>query len=51
MTVKVSEVEDKICSVWKGAKTLSQLPDMESNWITKKEFEDYGSQIIHRKCF
>ena len=49
--IKIHDVEDKITAVWEGANYISRLPFMESNWINKNEYEEYGSAIVHRKCF
>lgn len=49
--VKVRDTENKITSVWEGAKLSSQSSAMESSWITKEEFEESGSTIVFRKCF
>lgn len=48
--IKIHDV-NKIKAVWEGANYISMLPFMESNWITKDEYEEYGSAIVHRKCF
>ena len=49
--VKVTDAENKMFSVWNGAKMFSKLPGMESLWITKEEYEESGATIVHRKCF
>ena len=49
--IKIHDVEDKICAVWKGANILSMMSSMKSNWITKDEYQEYGNAILHRKCF
>ena len=38
-------------AVWIGGSILSSLPIFESMVITKKEHEEYGATIVHRKCF
>lgn len=49
--IKVRDTENKITSVWEGAKSISKLSEMESSWITKSEYEESGATIVHRKCF
>ena len=34
-----------------GGKILSAISTFKSSWITQDEYYDYGSSIIHRKCF
>eukprot|EP00761_Pharyngomonas_kirbyi_P014290 gb/GECH01014320.1/.p1 GENE.gb/GECH01014320.1/~~gb/GECH01014320.1/.p1 ORF type:complete len:382 (+),score=107.41 gb/GECH01014320.1/:1-1146(+) len=38
-------------SAWKGGSILSCLPEVESAWISKKDYEEEGSRIVQRKCF
>jgi actin len=39
-------------SVWIGAAVLSSLQKFERIWITKKQYEEYGSSsIVHARCF
>ena len=38
-------------AVWQGGAVASKLPNFESNWITKTEYEEAGATIVHRKCF
>ena len=49
--IKIHDVEDKIRAVWEGANIFSMKSFMESNWISKMEYEEYGKTILHRKCF
>ena len=48
---EVREVEDKIKAVWEGAKIFSKFNKVESSWITRQEYEEYGETILHRKFF
>jgi actin len=36
--------------VWVGGRVMANLPDFPDMVITKKEFAEYGAQIVHRKC-
>ena len=49
--IKIHDVEDKIRAAWQGANILSMMPIMESYWINKFEYEEYGNAILHRKIF
>lgn len=51
MRVKVVSSEERKYSVWIGGSILSSLSTFQSSWVTKKEYEETGSHIVHRKCF
>jgi len=48
--VKIIAPAERRYSVWTGGSILSSLESFNDTWITKKEFEECGPQIIHRKC-
>lgn len=48
--VKIIAPEDRYYSVWIGGSTLCSLSSFESQWITKDEYDECGSEIVHRKC-
>ena len=48
---KVSGSPERKYSVWIGGSILCSLPSFEDLWITKKEYEEFGPSIVHRKCF
>jgi len=48
---KVSGPPERKYSVWIGGSILCSLPSFEDLWITKKEYEEFGPSIVHRKCF
>jgi actin-related protein len=48
--VKIIASNDRYYSVWTGGSTLSSLSTFESQWITKEEYEENGTEIVHRKC-
>eukprot|EP01083_Nonionella_stella_P086766 241222_1 len=37
-------------STWVGGSILASLCTFEEMWITKREYEEYGPAIVHRKC-
>lgn len=49
--VKVSAPPDRMFAVWTGGSVLSSLSVFQQMWITKKEFQEMGPHIVHRKCF
>ena len=49
--VKVIASPNGKFATWIGGSLLSNFYFFESQWITKAEFEENGSTIVHRKCF
>ncbi|XP_060908639.1 uncharacterized protein LOC132985323 isoform X2 [Labrus mixtus] len=50
-SVHVTSPKDRDFSVWRGGAVLANLPTFSSAWISHEEYEEYGPQIIFRKCF
>jgi actin-related protein len=51
MEIKVIAPPERKYSVWIGGSILSALGTFQSMWITKKEYDEAGPAIVHRKCF
>lgn len=49
--VRVRASPDRKFSVWIGGSILSSLPSFQQSWVLREEYEEYGSRIVHRKCF
>ena len=49
--VKVVAPSERKYSVWIGGSILSSLTSFQDNWVTREEYLDSGSSIVHRKCF
>lgn len=47
---KVHAPENRMHSVWIGGSILSSLSTFQSLWISKREYDEVGVNIIHRKC-
>ncbi|XP_064195993.1 uncharacterized protein LOC135257312 isoform X1 [Anguilla rostrata] len=50
-TVRVTSPKDRDFSVWRGGAVLASLPSFGVAWISEEEYEEFGPQIIFRKCF
>jgi len=50
VSVKVSAPEQRNFSVWSGGSILASLKTFDQMWISKKEYEESGPSIVHRKC-
>ena len=48
--VDVSVLPEKGFPIWEGAKNFSNMLS-ENNWISRNEYEEFGSVVVHRKCF
>ena len=46
----IASIERKL-SIWNGCSIISNISTFESSWITKTQYEESGSTIVHRKCF
>lgn len=51
MKIKVVAPPERKYSVWIGGSILASLSTFQQMWITKAEYEESGSSIVHRKCF
>ncbi|KPP73753.1 hypothetical protein Z043_107143 [Scleropages formosus] len=49
--VRVTSPEDRDFSVWSGGAVLARLPSFALAWISQGEYEEFGPQIVFRKCF
>jgi actin-related protein len=51
MNVKVIAPPERKYSVWIGGSILASLQSFKNMWISKKEYNELGPSIVHRKCF
>lgn len=49
--VKVVAPPERKYSVWIGGSILASLSTFQQMWISKQEYDESGSGIVHRKCF
>ncbi|KAL2081877.1 hypothetical protein ACEWY4_021695 [Coilia grayii] len=50
-SVRVTSPKDRDFSVWSGGAVLANLPAFSAAWISQDEYEEFGPQIVFRKCF
>lgn len=48
--VKVYAPAERKFSVWIGGSMLSTLSTFKDQWITKMDYQEYGTNIVHKKC-
>jgi len=51
MKIKIIAPPERKYSVWIGGSILASLSSFDSMWVTKAEYDECGTSIIHRKCF
>jgi actin-related protein len=51
MTIKVIAPPERKVSVWIGGSILSSLATFQTMWISKQEYDEAGSGVVHSKCF
>ncbi|CAF4370240.1 unnamed protein product [Didymodactylos carnosus] len=51
MKTRVIAPPERKYAVWIGGSILSSLATFQSMWISKQEYDESGSSIVHRKCF
>ena len=51
MKINVISSPERKYSVWIGGSILSSLSSFQEMWVTKAEYDESGSSIVHRKCF
>jgi actin len=49
--VKVAAPNERKYTGWIGGSILASLSTFQVMWITKSEYDEQGSSIVHRKCF
>ncbi len=51
MKVRIIAPPERKYAVWIGGSILSSLTTFENMWISKREYDEAGPTIVHRKCF
>ncbi|XP_062499703.1 alpha-centractin-like [Corticium candelabrum] len=49
--IRISAPHDRISSAWIGGSILASLDTFKKMWVSKKEFDEDGVKVIHRKTF
>ena len=51
MKIKITAPPKRKYSVWIGSSILARLSTVQQMWISKQEYDESGTSIIHRRCF
>ena len=49
--VKVFAKPNRQISAWVGGSVVGALPTFKHMWIARQEYDEFGSCMVHRKCF
>ncbi|KAE9420770.1 hypothetical protein Angca_003978 [Angiostrongylus cantonensis] len=49
--VRITAPQERLYSTWIGGSILASLDTFRKLWVSKKEYEDEGKKILHRKFF
>ena len=50
-SIKINANENRLHAAWTGASILSSLSTFSSTWITREEYDEFGTDILRMKCF
>ncbi|KAM9987801.1 hypothetical protein ACTFIZ_003154 [Dictyostelium cf. discoideum] len=51
MKIKIIAPPERKYLGWIGGSILASLSSLPEKWVTKEEYDENGSSIVHRKCF
>ncbi|CAF1505210.1 unnamed protein product [Rotaria sordida] len=51
MKIRIIAPPERKYAVWIGGSILSSLSTFQAMWISKREYDESGPSIVHRKCF
>lgn len=49
--VDVTSPPDRKYSTWIGGSMLAASSFFQHAWISKQEYDEIGTSVVHRKCF
>jgi len=49
--VNIFAPPERIHFVWIGGSVMASLNAFQEMWITKEEYQEHGTSLVHRKCF
>lgn len=47
--IRISAPPDRISSAWSGGSILASLSTFENMWVSKGDYDEHGSNIVHRR--
>ena len=49
--VKIIAPPERKYAAWLGGSIMASLSTFQQMWISKKEYDESGPSVVHRKCF
>ena len=49
--IKISAPQVRLYSTWIGGSILASLDTFKRMWVSRKEFEEEGPRVLHRRTF
>jgi len=49
--IKISSPKERLYSTWIGGSILASLDTFKKMWVSKREYENEGPKVLHRKTF
>lgn len=49
--IRISAPQERLYSTWMGGSILASLDTFKRMWVSRKEFDEEGVRVIHRKTF
>jgi len=49
-TIIPTDSAERRFSTWIGGSILGSLTTLEQMWISKKEYEEFGKELVHKRC-
>ena len=50
LKIKIIAPPERKYSVWMGGSIVASLPSFKQKCISRKEYDEFGASIVHRKC-
>uniref|UniRef100_A0A8D0HI42 Uncharacterized protein n=1 Tax=Sphenodon punctatus TaxID=8508 RepID=A0A8D0HI42_SPHPU len=49
--VRIIAPPERKCSTWLGGSIITHLASFMPMWVTSEDYKEFGSAVVHRKCF
>jgi len=49
--IKIKTIPERKYAAWIGGSILASLSTFKDIWISKQEYDEFGTSIVHKKCF
>ncbi|XP_031626194.1 actin-related protein 1 [Contarinia nasturtii] len=51
LKIRIAAPQERLYSTWMGGSILASLDTFKKMWVSKREFDEEGHRVIHRKTF